>query len=322
MDRFSMKWYKFVIYVQLFLSAIVNFCNAATYFAGLHYQGNAESVYYFFPNMRALDIVMGIFCMALAVFAIVVRQRLAKFKKDGPMLYLILFGIQAALNMLYLSFATGITGINAFDASVCSAIVAPIVLLVTNKVYFEKRKDLFGGEDVNGKEEGTLSGQKKEDFPVLQCEGSVCGVFGTFNGQSYFLRPGQQCTVGSGTACDICLKHDLVSQMHCTVELLPDGVFQVTDYSENGTYYNNQRLRYGEPCQMPSGALLAVGDADNVLELRRREDKTDIYPFIHSRQSDEKSEMKQGDHGSPEIFMGDVYASPEKMGKPESKESL
>ncbi len=52
------------------------------------------------------------------------------------------------------------------------------------------------------------------------------------------------------------------------IEMLPDNVYQVTDYSSNGTFYNDQRLKSREPYRLPKGALLAIGDADNVLELR------------------------------------------------------
>ena len=52
------------------------------------------------------------------------------------------------------------------------------------------------------------------------------------------------------------------------IKMQPDGVYQVTDYSSNGTYYNNKRLKYGDPYRLPKGALLALGDADNVLELK------------------------------------------------------
>ena len=79
---------------------------------------------------------------------------------------------------------------------------------------------------------------------------------------------GQQCVVGRKSNCDIQLVHGQVSRVHCVIEMLPDGVYQVTDYSSNGTFYNNQRLKSREPYRLPKGALLAIGDADNVLELR------------------------------------------------------
>lgn len=117
------------------------------------------------------------------------------------------------------------------------------------------------------------SGKKKEwesvaDGQQSQAVGYVYGAFGIFAGQSYPLMLGQRCVVGRKSTCDIQLVHSEVSRVHCVIQMMPDGVYQVTDYSSNGTFYNNQRLCHREPYRLPKGALLAIGDADNVLELR------------------------------------------------------
>ena len=101
--------------------------------------------------------------------------------------------------------------------------------------------------------------------------GYICGVFGRFEGQVYPMDLGQECVVGRKADCDIQIIHGEISRIHCVIRMLPDGVFEVTDYSSNGTFYNNQKLKRKEPYRLPSGAILALGDADNVLELRREE---------------------------------------------------
>lgn len=117
---------------------------------------------------------------------------------------------------------------------------------------------------VSRKKKRAGQGSAQKMIPV----GSVYGAFGIFCGQSYPMCIGQRCTVGRKSTCDIQLVHSQVSRMHCVIEMLPDGVFQVTDYSSNGTFYNDQKLKHGEPYRLPKGALLAIGDADNVLELK------------------------------------------------------
>lgn len=115
------------------------------------------------------------------------------------------------------------------------------------------------------------SGKKKTvrgSVQGMRAVGSIYGAFGIFGGQSYPMCLGQQCVVGRKSTCDIQLVHSQVSRVHCVIEMLPDGVYQVTDYSSNGTFYNNQQLKSREPYRLPKGALLAIGDADNVLELR------------------------------------------------------
>ena len=87
--RRGMKWFKFIIYFQLWAGMLVNLVTAGKYFTGAYYEGNAEMVYRVFPALQPLDIVMGVVCLALAVYAVVVQRALAKFRAKGPMLSLI-----------------------------------------------------------------------------------------------------------------------------------------------------------------------------------------------------------------------------------------
>lgn len=117
-----------------------------------------------------------------------------------------------------------------------------------------------------------LSSKKKPSYEApsehTPCAGYIYGAFGVYQGQMYPMYLGQECVVGRKTGSDIQIVHGEISRVHCVIKMLPDGVYQVTDYSSNGTYYNNKRLKYGDPYRLPKGALLALGDADNVLELK------------------------------------------------------
>lgn len=117
-----------------------------------------------------------------------------------------------------------------------------------------------------------LSGKKKQSYGApsehTPCAGYIYGAFGVYQGQMYPMYLGQECVVGRKTGSDIQIVHGEISRVHCVIKMQPDGVYQVTDYSSNGTYYNNKRLKYGDPYRLPKGALLALGDADNVLELK------------------------------------------------------
>lgn len=117
-----------------------------------------------------------------------------------------------------------------------------------------------------------LSGKKKQSYEApsehTPCAGYIYGAFGVYQGQMYPMYLGQECVVGRKSGSDIQIVHGEISRVHCVIKMQPDGVYQVTDYSSNGTYYNNKRLKYGDPYRLPKGALLALGDADNVLELK------------------------------------------------------
>ena len=138
-----MRWFKFIIYVQLFLSALAYLVNFLCYLSGAYYGDDAELVYEVFPGMEALDVGMALLCLGLAVFALVVRSRLAKFKRSAPMLLHIFLAVGIGITLAYVVAAIVITQQNLITASSASNIIACIVMLACNCIYFGKRKELF-----------------------------------------------------------------------------------------------------------------------------------------------------------------------------------
>ena len=139
----GMKWFKFIIYFQLWAGMLVNLVTAGKYFTGAYYEGNAEMVYRFFPALQPLDIVMGVFCLALAVYAVIVQRALAKFRAKGPMMYYLMYIVNTAVTVLYLIIGSIIIGQSAFTAEVAGSIIGSIVMLFVNIPYFNNRKHLF-----------------------------------------------------------------------------------------------------------------------------------------------------------------------------------
>lgn len=139
----GMKWFKFIIYFQLWAGMLVNLVTAGKYLTGAYYEGNAEMVYRFFPALQPLDIVMGVVCLALAVYAVVVQRALAKFRAKGPMMYYLMYIVNTAVTVLYLIIGSIIIGQSAFTAEVAGSIIGSIVMLFVNIPYFNNRKHLF-----------------------------------------------------------------------------------------------------------------------------------------------------------------------------------
>ncbi len=139
----GMKWFKFIIYFQLWASMLVNLAAAAKYFTGAYYEGNAGMVYDFFPALQPLDIVMGVFCLALAVYAVVVQRALAKFRAKGPMMYYLMYIVSLAGTALYLLIGSIILGQSAFTAGIAGNFAGMLVMLFINIPYFNNRKHLF-----------------------------------------------------------------------------------------------------------------------------------------------------------------------------------
>lgn len=141
-----MKWFKFIIYVQLFLAALGYVVTAFSYFTGSVYNSLSISVrlaYTFYPGLQAADYIYALFLLVLAVASIVVRMRLAGYKKGAPTMYLWLVVLSALASLLYSVLFGAI--INYWDM-MPTEIVADIVMAIyfaLNATYFSKRSDLF-----------------------------------------------------------------------------------------------------------------------------------------------------------------------------------
>lgn len=97
--------------------------------------------------------------------------------------------------------------------------------------------------------------------------GTIEGIFGEFKGKQLSLNSGHIYKIGREAGCDIQLVHPKVSRVHCIIRVMPSGGYQITDYSYNGTFYENQRLPKNIMQEVEPGGMLVIGEADNVLRL-------------------------------------------------------
>lgn len=144
----QMAWFKFIIYFQLFASAVISLITGFMVLTGAHYgsDGEAEFVYALFPGMSPVDKVYGVVLIALAVFAIVIRMQLAKFQAKGPKNYMAFLLANAVLSLVYVIAAAIALGEFAGELDYSTYIVQTIwsaVLLIANYTYFKKRAGLF-----------------------------------------------------------------------------------------------------------------------------------------------------------------------------------
>lgn len=148
-DKFNghqMGWYKFLIYFALFAGAFFNVCYAVLYMTGSIYeteQIDPLTVYSLYPGVKAVDIVYGILLLVLAAFMIVTRFQLSGLKKNGPKMVVALYGLNIAIAIIYAILISCTTDYMAFDASTVGQCVIPVVMAIVNKVYFDRRKDIF-----------------------------------------------------------------------------------------------------------------------------------------------------------------------------------
>lgn len=147
-----MKWYKFVIWVQLFLNALLlavttfQLAQGAFTFVSSVLPSFAAA-YGYVPHEWVLFTVFNavfavLFC-ALAVMCIVVRQELAAFRRVGPMHYYVLMGAIIGVQFLYIVIQSLMMGTLLMNPASFSGLFFAVALIFINKAYFDKRMHLF-----------------------------------------------------------------------------------------------------------------------------------------------------------------------------------
>lgn len=149
MYQHPMKWYKFVIYFQLFAGAVLSFYEGVRYFLGLQY-GDLETaalVYQRWDAMEVLDIFMGLYNVAMIAMYLVTRQKLAKFRSNAVTWYLSIWvlnlGTAIFYNILTLIITEGIISATYILGYTIGYSIGTILIIYFNRVYFKKREALF-----------------------------------------------------------------------------------------------------------------------------------------------------------------------------------
>lgn len=140
-----MNWYKFLIYFELFASAILNVISGFQMLTGAAYEGYSSWIYSAFPGLSFLDKLVGIAAIGLAVLAIYTRQELAKFTAKGPQLISYLYIGALAINVVYLLGFMMFVGdrVELNMTSFIAQIVTSAVMVWANNKYFANRSEMF-----------------------------------------------------------------------------------------------------------------------------------------------------------------------------------
>ena len=144
----SMKWHKFLIYFSLWAGAVLNLLSAVQYFTGSIYgTGNeANMIYAYYDGIKAIDMLMAVLLIVIAVFSVVTRFALAGYKARGPQMLMGLYLINMIAAVFYLVIASVVTGISLgdlVDSSTLSSLISSIAMVFINKSYYGKRAHLF-----------------------------------------------------------------------------------------------------------------------------------------------------------------------------------
>lgn len=142
----GMKWYKFVIWFQLFAGALTGLATGIATITGATYGEYADLVYMLYDGLKVIDVLYGVTLIALAAGYLYVRQELARFKAGAPYHYIQLLVAVTVLPIVYLLAATVVTGIDLDEllgVSMIAGILANVTLAIVSKYYFDRRASLF-----------------------------------------------------------------------------------------------------------------------------------------------------------------------------------
>lgn len=148
-----MAWFKFIIYFQLFANMVLMLYNVLHGFLGIAYGDDADLIYAICPGLKAVDVIYGFICIALIAGAFIVRQRLAHYKKNAPMQYIVFVAAVLVLGLLHTIAGVAVIGATvpyAVEAGVVDVagnilgtVVGAAIFIPVNYIYFNKRKELF-----------------------------------------------------------------------------------------------------------------------------------------------------------------------------------
>lgn len=120
-----LKWYKFNIYFLLFAGAFLNLVGGIADIA-----------------LGSAYVLVGLLLIALAVYQILTRNALAKKKKKAPMMLYGMYAATCLLNIISAVIQTAM-GYQIDIVTISSGIISAAVMIVLNKIYYDKRADMF-----------------------------------------------------------------------------------------------------------------------------------------------------------------------------------
>ena len=168
----GMKWYKFLIYFALFAGAFVNFIYGINYISGGIYvvETNglitADTIYKLYGvGLQVVDILYGLFLLALAVFGLVLRNQLAKYKPDAPHFVRIFYSISAGAPFLY-SIIVALITLQSLGIEAMLSLIVGLIFTLWNVEYFKKRAHLFTDNPTITQEDAPAPSQMQNDVPV------------------------------------------------------------------------------------------------------------------------------------------------------------
>lgn len=153
-DDFPVKpiglgWHNFMVKFSLIAGAVINIVSAFNYMTGGVYyidsngEVSASQVYsYYGFCLKVVDIFYGLFLIFVAILAIILRNKLAKFKHNALKFLKIYLWIGPILGLLYPIIISLITG-EQVVANAITSVFPSLIFMYVNIKYYKERAHLF-----------------------------------------------------------------------------------------------------------------------------------------------------------------------------------
>lgn len=138
-----MKWYWFIVHIQLLLSTLSFFLNGYMYLTGAFYGDQAATLYGTYPGMSLLDKGFGIFAIVMAVLAIFTRMKLKDYREGAPKQLIMLYILSLLGTIVYIGVEMAIVGQNLITSDLIMSITVSMFMIIVNIYYFRNRRHLF-----------------------------------------------------------------------------------------------------------------------------------------------------------------------------------
>lgn len=142
-----MNWYKFLIWIALWISAAVNILFGFQYITG---GAQTEEMLAAFPILSTIDLLYGVLTVGMGVLALYTRFALANYKRNAPTLVVVFYTYGLAISLIYNCLNIAVTSSTIDQVtliitlmSLGTSVIFNIVLILCNHVYFKKRKAFF-----------------------------------------------------------------------------------------------------------------------------------------------------------------------------------
>ncbi len=151
----GMKWYHFIVFVQLILAMLFCAGNGVSHLmtASAAAQGIGENalVYIAYPQLKYLEIGMAVAFFCMIIPYALTEKFLWNYKFKGVVLYLVMLPVNLLVTVAYSVILSAILPASmremTFDSNIIGTVLAlvlvSVVYVVPNWIYFKKRRYLF-----------------------------------------------------------------------------------------------------------------------------------------------------------------------------------